>query len=133
MTSPAPREVRVRVSLRWRDMDELGHLNQSVYHELLEEGRMALVETLVTEAESFVLARVELDHRREVRREAGHVEVVARVGRIGRSSFAVEHDLVLPDGTPAATGRSVLVAWDARERRPRALSDRERRELGGSP
>ena len=27
----------VRVPLRWRDMDMLGHLNQSVYHELLEE------------------------------------------------------------------------------------------------
>ena len=27
---------------RRRDVDELGHLNQAVYHELLEEGRAAL-------------------------------------------------------------------------------------------
>ena len=32
----------MRIALRWRDMDMLGHLNQSVYHELLEEGRAAL-------------------------------------------------------------------------------------------
>src|SRR5579884_1126980 len=32
-------EQRIPVQLRWRDMDMLGHLNQSVYHELLEEGR----------------------------------------------------------------------------------------------
>jgi acyl-CoA thioester hydrolase len=133
MTSPAPREVRVRVSLRWRDMDELGHLNQSVYHEMLEEGRMALVEALVTESESFVLARVELDHRREVRREEGHVEVVVRAARLGRSSIDVEHDVLLPDGTTAATGRSVLVAWNARERCARPLTEHERRALGEPP
>jgi acyl-CoA thioester hydrolase len=125
-----PPEVRIRVTLRWRDMDELGHLNQSVYHELLEEGRMALVADLLTDATSFVLARVELDHRREVRREAGNVEVVARAGRVGTSSFDVEHDLLLPDGTPAASGRSVLVGWDTRARRARPLSEAERRALG---
>ena len=39
---PEPREGRVRVPIRWRDLDLLGHVNQSVYHELLEEGRGAL-------------------------------------------------------------------------------------------
>jgi acyl-CoA thioester hydrolase len=37
-----------QVQLRWRDMDMLGHLNQSVYHELLEEGRAALMMEIVT-------------------------------------------------------------------------------------
>jgi acyl-CoA thioester hydrolase len=87
---------------------------------------------VMTDDESFVLARVELEYRREIRREAGHVDVVVRVARVGRSSYAVDHEIVLPDGTVAATGRSVLVAWDARERRGRPLSDRERRELGAA-
>ena len=78
-----------------------------------------------------MLARVELDYRRELRREAGHVDVVVRVARVGRSSFDVEHDIVLPDGTVVASGRSVLVAWDARERRGRPLNERERRRLEG--
>jgi acyl-CoA thioester hydrolase len=39
---PEPREVRVRIPIRWRDLDLLGHVNQSVYHELLEEGRGTL-------------------------------------------------------------------------------------------
>jgi acyl-CoA thioester hydrolase len=131
MAPADPPEVRVRVTLRWRDMDELGHLNQSVYHELLEEGRMALIEPLLTEESSFVLARVELDHRREVRRTDGCVDVVVRVLRLGRSSVEVEHDLRLPDGTVAATGRSILVAWHMRGRGARALTDAERRALGG--
>jgi acyl-CoA thioester hydrolase len=131
MTTTGAREVRVRSTLRWRDMDELGHLNQSVYHELLEEGRMAIIEDLLTEDESFVLARVELDHHREVRREEGSVEVVVRVTRIGRSSIELEHDLLLPDGTAAASGRSVMVGWSLRVRGARALTDAERQTLGG--
>ncbi len=130
MTSPGAAEVRVHITLRWRDMDELGHLNQSVYHELLEEGRMALICDLQTDDTSFVLARVELDHHREVRREDATVDVSVRVSRVGRSSFEVEHDVLLPDGTPAASGTSVLVGWDMRARRARALTDAERRALG---
>ena len=38
-----PAEARTRVPIRWRDLDPLGHMNQSVYHELLEEGRGALL------------------------------------------------------------------------------------------
>jgi acyl-CoA thioesterase FadM len=40
------KEARLRVPLRRRDVDELGHLNQAVYHELLEEGRAALFAVL---------------------------------------------------------------------------------------
>jgi acyl-CoA thioester hydrolase len=131
MTPPDRPEVRIRITLRWRDMDELLHLNQSVYHELLEEGRMALLEEFLTEDRSFVLARVELDHLREVRRDDGEVVVVVRVARLGRSSLEVEHDLVRVDGEVAATGRSVLVGWNMRERRSRPLTDAERAALGG--
>jgi len=113
-------------------MDELGHLNQSVYHELLEEGRMALLaDELVTDDTSFVLVRVELDYRREIRREDGTADVIVRVARVGRSSLDVEHEIVRPDGTVAAGGRSVLVAWDLRERRARPLTDAQRTALGG--
>src|SRR5215213_5649879 len=111
MSDPTPAEIRVRVAIRWRDLDSLGHLNQSVYHELLEEGRAALMERLRGEEEfAFVLARVELDYRNEVRREHGAVNVIVRVASVGRSSIAVDDLILLDDGTVAAEGRSVLVA-----------------------
>jgi acyl-CoA thioester hydrolase len=129
--APAPAATRVRLALRWRDMDMLGHLNQSVYHELLEEGRAALLTSLDGEnAFAFVLARVELDHVREVRADAGHVDVDVRVAAVGRSSFTVEHEVLLPDGTVAARGRSVLVAWDPAARAARELTAGERHALG---
>jgi acyl-CoA thioester hydrolase len=122
-------EARVEISLRWRDMDMLGHLNQAVYHELLEEGRGALLASLEGAAFPFVLARVELDYKHEVRRDHGKVEVVARVERVGRTSITLGQDVVLPDGTIAATGRSVLVAWDQQARGARELTAAERAAL----
>jgi acyl-CoA thioester hydrolase len=126
-------EVRIEIDLRWRDLDFLGHLNQAVYHELLEEGRGALFERLgaLDGGFFFVLARVELDHRQEIRRDHSPVTVALRVESVGRSSVAVAHDIVRNDGAVAAEGRSVLVAWDREARTSRALTDAERAALGG--
>src|SRR4051794_33294711 len=129
--SVPPDEIRIDVELRWRDLDFLGHLNQAVYHELLEEGRGALFERLgvMEDGFFFVLARVELDHRREIRRHDDPVTVALRVEAVGRASVTLAHDIRLPDGTVAAEGRSVLVAWDRDARRSRALTDAERARL----
>jgi acyl-CoA thioester hydrolase len=126
-------QATVRIALRWRDMDMLGHVNQAVYHELLEEGRGALLASLGDAGRfPFVLARVELDYRHEVRRSAGHVDVRTFVERVGRTSFTVGQELTLPDGTVAAAGRSVLVAWDAKARCSRELTATERAALGAA-
>src|SRR5436305_8295414 len=111
-------------------MDKLGNLTQSVYPELLEEGRAALFTSLNGASFPFVLVRVELDYRREVRRDHGSVEVTMRVERVGSKSVTLTHDILLPDGTVAAAGRSVLVAWDPRARGSRALTESERVALG---
>jgi acyl-CoA thioester hydrolase len=131
-----------RVSLRWRDMDMLGHLNQSVYHELLEEARAGLITELVKRVEvggdgvlhgTFVLARVELDYRTEVRRDHGAVDISVRVAKVGRSSITLEHEVLLPDRTVAAAGLTILVGWDPVARGKRVLSDAERAALGVRP
>jgi acyl-CoA thioester hydrolase len=120
-------EARVRVSVRWRDLDMLGHLNQAVYHELLEEGRGALMGKIGIIP--FVLARVELDYRSEVRHDHGEVEIVSRPESVGRSSIVLGQQILLPDGTVAAEGRSVLVAWDPQARGKRELTEGERERL----
>ena len=123
-------EVRIDIDLRWRDMDMLGHLNQAVYHELLEEGRAALFMSLDgAMAFPFVLVRVELDYRNEVRKDHGSVAVAARIERVGSKSVTLAHEVVRADGVVAAEGRSVLVAWDPRARGSRTLSDGERAAL----
>jgi acyl-CoA thioester hydrolase len=129
--STTPLEVSVRVEVRWRDLDLLGHVNQAVYHEFLEESRSALFTELNRVGSfAFVLARVELDYRHEVRRDHGHVDVVTTATAVGGSSITVDNRILLPDGTLAAEGRSVLVAWDPATRRSRKISEAERELLG---
>jgi acyl-CoA thioester hydrolase len=117
---------RYRVALRWGDMDALGHVNQAVYHELLEEARAALITGLPTPRRgAFVMARVELNYRREIPLNHRYVEVALRVESIGRSSVPVSQQIFRSDGELAADGQSVLVAWDAARRGSRPLSEEE--------
>lgn len=116
-------------------MDMLGHLNQSVYHELLEEGRAAVMWELMRQAGSdrahgaYVLAHVDLDYHTEVRKDHGEVEIVVGVAEVGTSSFRLRHELRLPDGTVAASGQTVMVAWDPATRAKRPLTQGERAAL----
>ena len=132
---PSELEQTVRVQLRWRDIDMLGHLNQSVYHEMLEEGRVALIAELMRRAGNdhrhgvFVLAHVDLDHHAEVRKDHEEVDVVVRLAHVGTSSVVLQHEVKLLDGSVAASGKTVLVAWDPAARGKRALTERERAAL----
>lgn len=130
MTTDRGHVTRVTIPLRHRDIDTLGHLNQSMYHVFLEEARARLLVDLFGEPEAgWVLARVELDHRHEVRMADGRVQAEAWVQRIGRSSIVVANRVVLDDGTLAAEGTTVLVGWDPETRGARTLTDEERRAL----
>jgi acyl-CoA thioester hydrolase len=106
-------------------------MNQAVFHELLEEGRGGLFARLEDNTFPFVLAHIELDYRSEVRKDHGHVDVVAWVERIGRTSVTIGERIELLDGTVAAEGKAVLVAWDTQAREARELSPAEREALGG--
>lgn len=121
--------LRLCVQLRLNDFDVLGHLNQAVYHELLEQGRIAFLRSVGADSNAFVLARVELDYRSEVPASIGEVTVETGVERVGRSSVTLVQRIVRPDGKLAADGAGVLVGWDRQARRSRPLSDAERAGL----
>src|SRR4029079_4980594 len=58
----------VTITIRWRDVDNYGHVNNAVYLTYLEECRDRLVESLfgTDEAWDFVLARVAIDYRNQL-------------------------------------------------------------------
>jgi acyl-CoA thioester hydrolase len=113
--------TRIELQLRQRDLDHLGHMNQAVYHELLEEVRTAFFRDRLPDLPSsgFVLARVEADYKREVRIDHRYLVGEARATDIGRSRLELENRLLLPDGEVALEGRVVLVAWDGKARKAR--------------
>jgi acyl-CoA thioester hydrolase len=131
MASHEPAPVRAELPLRHRDLDALGHVNQAVFHELLEEVRAAFFRATLPDLPftGYVLAHVELDYRREVRIEDRYLIGECRVAALGRSRVELENRLVLEDGTVAVEGRAVLVAWDEQTRRSRELTDSEREAL----
>jgi acyl-CoA thioester hydrolase len=113
-------------------MDALGHVNQAVYHELLEEARTELISSLPSHTkQSFVMARVELDYRREIPLNHRFVEVTLVVELIGRSSITLSQQIFRSDGELAADGRSVMVAWDEERRGSRPMTERELATLEG--
>lgn len=125
------RWVRIEVPLRHRDLDPLGHVNQAVFHELLEEVRAAFFGENLPDLPftGYVLVHVELDYRAEVRIADRYVIGEARVAELGRSRVELENRLTRPDGKVAVEGKAVLVAWDLETRRARPLSDDERARL----
>ena len=112
-------------------MDALGHVNQAVYHELLEEVRTALFSRALPALPptGWVLVRTELDYRSEVRISDRRLTGEGRVAELGRSRVELENRLAEPDGTVAAEGHAVVVTWDEETRRARTLTDDERAAL----
>jgi acyl-CoA thioester hydrolase len=117
----------VKIRIRWRDIDALGHVNNAVYLTYLEELLTSLLQPVL--ADDWVTARVELDFRQEVRLSDAEITARAAVEQVGASSLMTSVVLALPDGTVALEGRVVLVAWDPQSRRSRPLTDAEKRTL----
>lgn len=121
---------RLRRQLRSNDFDVLGHLNQSIYHVLLEDVRVAFVATrLAANAFPFVIVRTELDHRAEVQLGNTEVDVELGLDQIGESSFVLDQRVIRLDGVVAAEGKATFVCWDPERRTGRPLTDTERTAL----
>lgn len=120
---------RTKCQLRSNDFDVLGHLNQSVYHVLLEDARVRFVYSRLPRTFSFVIARIELDHLAEIPLGNTEVEAGLEVTRMGTSSFDLNQNIWRTDGTLAASGKAVFVCWDPERRGSRPLTDEERAVL----
>lgn len=118
-----------RIEIRWRDVDAYLHVNNAVYATYLEECRDEWLEAAlagVGDPWDFVLARVAIDFRRELRLEDEEVVVRCSLTRVGRSSLTLGEEVCTRDGVRAAQGASVVVARDRASGRSRPLTDAER-------
>ena len=117
------------VDVRWRDTDALGHVNHAVFLTYLEEGRDAFfVQTLGGEPD-YVVVRIEIDLRAEVRHPQRRVTVRLSVEHLGTTSLTTRETILTAAQEIAAEARVVTVRWDRRARKPVPFSEDERARL----
>ena len=117
------------VEIRWRDVDAYLHVNNAVYATYLEECRDEWVDLClagVGDPWDYVLARVAIDFRRELRLEDDAVVVSCNLERIGTSSITLHEAIRTQSGELAAEAEAVLVARDRESGRSRPLREIER-------
>ena len=121
--------IETVVPLRWRDMDAYGHVNHAVYLTYLEQGRDAALTRVLRDAPGevgYVVARVEIDYRQELRLEDGPVVVSCRFAAIGGSSVRTRESIMTSDGVLAAEAQAVIVSFDRETRRGRPWTEAQR-------
>jgi acyl-CoA thioester hydrolase len=125
-----------RLTVRFRDCDPLGHVNNAVYLTYLEETRFAHwraewgfgTSDPAPDIPGVILARVEIDYRAQAR-YGDTLEVRMRVTTLGRSSFTYEYEIVDAKGGLVAAAKSVMVMFDYATQKPVPLPDRVRQML----
>ncbi len=115
--------------LRFCDTDRLGHVNNAVYAEMFEAGRVEMLAPLdlMGGPHAVVIARLEIDFLREMN-WPGQVTIETWVTRLGTKSLHMAQRLLV-EGAETARSRSVLAVIDVQTRRAVPLADRWREAL----
>jgi acyl-CoA thioester hydrolase len=117
-----------QVNVRWRDTDALGHVNNAVYLTYLEEARDAFYLRALGDP-IYVVVRLEIDFRAEVRHADRSVSVEIAVERLGTTSLATRETLRTADGEVAAEARVITVRWNQDRRAVVPFTEDERARL----
>lgn len=104
------------VSLRYRDLDTFGHVNNAVYLSYLEAARIAWWLEVTggegLDALNMILARAEIDYRSPVV-WGESLEIGVRCSSVGRTSLEIEMRIVeAGSGRLVADARKVCVLFD---------------------
>ena len=117
------------IEIRWRDLDAFNHVNHIVFLTYLEEVRDEWLGRVLSDPElvwGYVIARVEIDYRRELTLEDDVVVARCSLERLGTRSVTTNESIVTRDGETAADAKAVLVARDEKTARSRVITEEER-------
>jgi acyl-CoA thioester hydrolase len=120
------------VTVRFRDLDALGHVNNAVYLTYIELARLEYLSGLGVfnpDHPSLMLARVEVDFKRPILLR-DTVTVTAQVTRMGTKSFTMHHDIIVAGGEIASSLDTVLVWFDHATGQSQRVPDDVRTKLG---
>ena len=123
----------IRLDVRFRDIDAVGHVNNAVYLTYLEQARLAYWMKLTGSSNlkdiDVILARVEIDYRTPVT-FGETVDIAVRCASMRRSSCTL--DLRLTEGASGrlvAEARNVVVYFDYASGRSRPIPENLRARI----
>jgi len=97
-------------TVRFRDVDAMGHVNNAVFLTYIEEARIAYLLQFGAEVGQMILARVEIDFRAPLR-SGDEIEIGVRPAGVGTKSFELEYEVRSSDAV-AAEAKTVIVSFD---------------------
>jgi acyl-CoA thioester hydrolase len=126
--------------LRWADMDSLGHVNNVVYVDYLQELRVDMLRVhapgpeAADLAEGVVVVRHDLEFVRPLAFRERPVRVEAWCEEVRAASFRLGYEIADPDGSAAdrqvyLRASSVLAPFSFASHRPRRIREHERAAL----
>ncbi|HVK50622.1 MAG TPA: thioesterase family protein [Pseudoxanthomonas sp.] len=114
---PAERKLlaKVPISVRWRDMDSMGHVNNAKYISYLEEARVRWMLTVpgvsMTDRIAPVVAANNINYKRPLT-WPHDIVVELYVDRLGSSSVTIGHRIVdKDDDSLLYSDGNVVVVW----------------------
>ena len=116
--------TRIVIDRRFSDLDLMGHVNNVVYHEYLQEARFRLLAGLGREtvvAMPQVVARQEIDYVAPIGMGLEPLVVETWIESIGRSSYVVAYRILDSDGSLAARAKTVMVVFDPATQKSRPI------------
>jgi acyl-CoA thioester hydrolase len=103
----------IPISVRWRDMDSMGHVNNAKYVSYLEEARVRWILDIpgvsMTDRIAPVVAANNINYRRPLTWPSD-ILVELYVDRLGTSSVTIGHRIVDQNGVLYCDG-NVVVVW----------------------
>ena len=117
---------RVPVQRRFSDLDPLGHVNNVVFHDYLQEARVGLLQSLnLVRGSTFaqVVVKQELVHRKPLLYGPEPVVVEIWVDHIGNSSYTLGYRLLDEEGDVAADATTTMAVVDPETGRPIRMQD----------
>lgn len=107
--------AKIPISVRWRDMDSMGHVNNAKYISYLEEARVRWMLTVpdvsMTDRIAPVVAANNINYKRPLT-WPNDVVVELYVDRLGTSSVTIGHRIVsAKDDSVLYSDGNVVVVW----------------------
>lgn len=104
-----------KIVVRFGECDGLGHVNNGTYFTYMEDARMDIFRlfnpSLNLDTWNLIVASTRCDFLAQVS-YAEELTIYTWITKLGKSSFVVDHALQKTDGTWAARGQAVMLAYD---------------------